>query len=122
MGHGEMVHAMAHDELLELDAGAAPKLDIEVSKDPVAGYDLYVVVDGFTFAPESAGLAHVEGEGHAHVYANGVKLARLYDEWMHLDALPKGEVEISVSLNSNDHRPFAVDGMIISAKTTITVE
>lgn len=122
MGHDKMDHAMSHDKPLDLAASSAPTLDINVTKDPMAGYNLQVIVDGFEFAPQSASLAHVEGEGHAHVYANGVKLARLYSEWMHLDALPKGDVVIEVSLNTNDHRPLAVDGDLIMAKTTITVE
>lgn len=122
MGHDKMDHAMAHHKLLDLAAAFAPTLDINVTKDPMAGYNLQVIVEGFEFAPKSASLAHVEGEGHAHVYANGVKLARLYGEWMHLDALPKGEVVIEVSLNTNDHRPLAVDGDLIVAKATITVD
>lgn len=122
MDHDKIDHAMSHDKPLDLAASSAPTVDINVTKDPMAGYNLQVIVDGFEFAPQSASLAHVEGEGHAHVYANGVKLARLYSEWMHLDALPNGDVVIEVSLNTNDHRPLAVDGDLIVAKTTITVE
>ena len=88
----------------------------------MTGYNLQVIVDGFEFAPQSASLAHVAGEGHAHVYANGVKLSRLYSEWMHLDALASGDVVIEVSLNTNDHRPLAVNGTPITAKMTITVD
>jgi hypothetical protein len=36
--------------------------------------------------------------------------------------LPKGDVTVEVTLNSNDHRPLAVDGTPISARTTLTVE
>lgn len=41
---------------------------------------------------------------------------------MHLDALPKGEVRIEVSLNTNDHRPLAIDVVPIAAETVITVK
>lgn len=122
MGHDKMDHAMSHHESLEVDAASAPTLDIKVTKDAMAGYNLQVIVDGFEFAPQSASLAHVAGEGHAHVYANGVKLSRLYSEWMHLDALASGDVVIEVSLNTNDHRPLAVNGTPITAKMTITVD
>ena len=122
MNHSAMDHTMSHDDFLEVEAASAPKLSIKVRKDPMAGYNLQVAVDGFAFAPQSASLAHVEGEGHAHVYANGVKLGRLYGEWMHLDALPKGEALIEVSLNTNDHRPLTLAGSPIVARTTITVE
>ncbi len=122
VGHGNMDHAMMHDLPLEMDATVAPSLDIMVMKDPMSGYNLHVMVGNFSFAPKSASLAHVDGKGHAHVYANGVKLGRLYGPWMHLDSLPKGDVKIEVTLNTNDHRPLTVDGTPIAAKTTVTVE
>ncbi|WP_298859193.1 hypothetical protein [uncultured Sulfitobacter sp.] len=121
-GHSDAGHAMLHDMPLEIDAASAPTIDIMVTKDLMAGYNLHVVADGFRFAPKSASLAHVAGEGHAHIYVNGVKLARLYSDWYHLDTLPKGDVEIEVSLNSNDHRPLALDGTLITAKKIVTVD
>jgi hypothetical protein len=122
MGHGDMDYAMMHDQPLEMDAVDAISLDIMVMQDPMSGYNLHVTVGNFIFAPKSASLAHVEGEGHAHVYANGAKLGRLYGPWMHLDSLPKGDVVIEVTLNTNDHRPLAVDGTPIAAKATVIVE
>lgn len=115
-------HAMMHSTPLEVNPANAPKVEIAVTKDPMAGYNLRVMVERFVFSPVSASLAHIEGQGHAHVYVNGVKLARLYGEWVHLDNLPDGDVEISVSLNSNDHRPLISAGVPIEAKTTITSE
>lgn len=122
MGRGDADHAMAHDTPLEVDTATAPTVGVMVTKDPVAGHNLHVVVERFAFAPESVSLAHVEGEGHAHVYVNGVKISRLYGAWMHLDALPTGDVEIEVSLNTNDHRPLMLNGTPIAAKTTIAVK
>lgn len=122
MGHGDTDHAMMHDQPLEIDAAVAPSLKIMIMKDPMSGYNLHVIAGNFAFAPTSASLAHVEGEGHAHVYANGVKLGRLYGPWMHLEGLPKGEVVIEVTLNTNDHRPLAVSGVPIAAKTTVKVD
>lgn len=122
MGHGGGDHAAMHDTPLDVAAADAPRLEIAVTKDPMSGYNLHVMPAKFAFAPEGASKAHIDGQGHAHVYANGVKLGRLYGAWMHLDQLPKGAVEISVTLNSNDHRPFAVNGQPISATQTITVD
>lgn len=122
MDHSNMDHAMMHEQPIDLDAAVAPNLEIAVTVDPMAGYNLHVMVSDFVFSPRAASLAHVSGEGHAHVYANGVKLGRLYGPWMHLDNLPSGDVEIAVTLNSNDHRPLAVSGEPIRAATTITVE
>ncbi len=120
MPHEGMDHAMMHDQPIEVDAATAPTLAITMTKDPMAGYNLHVVTENFTFDPQNASTTPVNGRGHAHVYANGVKLGRLYGPWMHLDKLPEGDVEIKVTLNSNDHRPLAVNGTPISASATVS--
>ena len=122
MDHGTGAHAAMHDQPSDLSPADAPQLAIAVTKDPMTGYNLQVSVDGFAFAPQAASMADVPGEGHAHVYVNGDKIARLYGPWMHLDNLPRGDVEIAVTLNANDHRPLAVSGVPIRALTTVTVE
>lgn len=119
---GGAAHAELHDTPLEVAADEAPKVSIMLMPDPMSGYNLRVMTDGFTFVPQSVSGAHVAGEGHAHVYVNDVKLSRLYGEWMHIGALPKGDVTVSVTLNTNDHRVYAVDGRPVEASTSITVE
>ncbi|PCH67786.1 MAG: hypothetical protein COC12_11005 [Rhodobacteraceae bacterium] len=99
----------------------APTLEIAVIKDLMSGWNLHVMPANFRFAPEHASQPHVAGEGHAHVYVNGTKIARLYGPWMHLTDLPKGNANIEVVLNSNDHRPLSVEGTPVSATRSITV-
>ncbi|MGK7654234.1 hypothetical protein ACSQ76_18045 [Roseovarius sp. B08] len=121
-GHEQHAGAAMHDhgDMLSVPAGAdAPKLEIEVTPDPSAGWNLHIMTENFRFSPENASRDHVPGEGHAHVYANGVKLARVYGPWVHLDTLPEGEVELEVALNSNDHRPLAVDGAPVAQTVTL---
>lgn len=115
-GHGDM----DHETVLSLPASAtAPTLAVTVTQDPMAGYNLHILTENFTFSPENASLAHVEGQGHAHVYINGVKLGRFYGPWVHLDHLPEGEVTVEVTLNANDHRPLAVEQSPLRASVTI---
>lgn len=109
-----------HDALLVLEEADAPTLTLEAFPDPVAGWNLHIRTTDFVFAPRNSGLAHVDGEGHAHVYANGVKLGRVYGPWVHLDKLPEGPVEIEVTLNANDHRPLAVGDAPISARLQLS--
>ena len=112
-----------HDELLSLPADSnAPKLDIAVAKDPVSGWNLHVMTANFRFAPDHASQPHVAGEGHAHVYANGVKIGRLYSPWMHIATLPEGKATIEVTLNSNDHRTLAVGDVPIMATASVQSE
>lgn len=119
--HAEMTHD--HASAVNLPAGAdAPGLEIKLSKDPMAGWNLHVLQQNFRFAPEQASQADTDGEGHAHVYINGTKLGRLYGNWLHIAELPKGEVEVKVSLNANSHSPLVVDGVPVEATISLQVD
>ena len=118
---GAADHARLHADPINIPAADAPTLSIAVTPDPKAGHNLQVMTRNFSFAPASAGRENVAGEGHAHVYVNGTKIGRLYGEWMHLDDLPSGAVTVEVTLNANDHRPLAVNGLPISAQQTLNL-
>ena len=122
MGHSGGAHDIAHTAALEVPALNAPEIAIDLTSDPIEGYNLQVRTRNFTFTPKAAGLGDVPGEGHAHVYVNGEKLGRLYGEWMHIPRLPQGEVIVSVTLNSNTHSPLTVGGAPITAISALFVE
>ena len=118
-------HGLAHEhgDPIDLAAGAdAPTLAVTLTPDAKAGWNLHMQKTNFRFSPENASGGHVPGEGHAHVYVNGVKVMRAYGDWVHLDALPKGETTVAAALYSNDHRPLTIDGAPISQEVTITVD
>lgn len=122
-GHQAETAAHDHSTTVNLPAGPnAPSVNIAVVKDPMAGWNLHVLPQNCEFAPESASAADQPGKGHAHVYANGLKLARLYGNWMHLAQLPKGEVEIEVALNSHSHNQPTVNGVPVSASQASQVD
>jgi hypothetical protein len=107
---GDDPHAR-HEETLEVAARTeAPELELLVSRDPASGWNVKIDVTRFRFAPEHASLAHQEGEGHAHLYVNGAKVARIYAPWFHLASLPRGKVTVDVALYANDHRGLTVEG------------
>lgn len=118
--HDTHSDADAHGTPREL-AGPAPRVALSVTPDPVSGWNLHLDPGNFRFAPDRAGGTHVSGEGHAHVYVNGSKVARLYGPWLHLPALPEGTAQIRVTLNGNDHRPFSNAGQPIAAEVQIPV-
>lgn len=101
-----------------------PSVDVEVVEDPKSGYNIRLTTTDFTFTPESVGGDEVtSGEGHAHLYVDGQKVARLYGEWYHLDRdLSAGEHDIRVTLNADDHSEYVSGGEPIEATATITVE
>jgi hypothetical protein len=92
---------------------------INVSEDIKSGWNLHFETDNFTFAPESASGDHVEGEGHAHLYVDGVKITRLYATDYYIGELSEGEHTITVTLNTNDHQDYAVDGEVVEASQTV---
>ena len=112
-----------HATAVDLPAGAdAPSVEIELTKDPMAGWNLHVMPQNFRFAPENASTKDIDGEGHAHVYINGTKLGRLYGNWLHIGNLPKGDVNVKVSLNANSHSALMVDGTPVETSVTVQVD
>ncbi|MEJ6389241.1 hypothetical protein [Gymnodinialimonas ulvae] len=121
MTHGDAEHAAAHEAILSLpDDADAPRLAVRIEQDPMSGWNLNIMAENFTFSPENASRDHVPGQGHAHVYIDGVKLGRFYGPWVHLDGLPEGSVDVRVGLFANDHRQLAVGDQLLSQ--TIAIE
>ena len=120
-GGAAVAHAAGHEEAAPLvlpDGPDAPAVRMTLTPDSVAGWNLHVETANFRFAPENSGRAPISGEGHAHVYLDGQKIARLYGPWMHLPALPEG-ARLEVTLNGNDHRPLAVGAEPVTASTRV---
>ena len=114
---------MHRHDTRNVPAEDAPDIDVDVTEDTkMSGhYHLFIDTTNFQFAPESVSEDHVRGEGHAHVFVDDVKISRAYGPWYHLPKLKPGTHEIKVTLNTNDHREYAVDGESIMTTTTVTV-
>lgn len=111
-----------HEKLQEAAAeGEPPGLAIAITRDPLAGWNLELVTENFEFAPRQASHAHTPGKGHAHLYIDHKKIARLYGNWFHITDLAPGPHEIRVTLNANDHSTLAVKGRPVAAMTQIEV-
>lgn len=104
------------------DVPAAAGVTLDVQPDPKEGYAVYIQTTGFTLAPENASEAHVPGEGHVHLYVDDVKVARVYSDWFYLPALGGGEHVIRAELNTNDHRKYTADGVVIHDSVTVTAD
>lgn len=110
--------------MVEVDASLPePTVAIELLKDTMGGYNLHILTENFTFTPENISQAPVANEGHAHLYINGIKIARVYGEWFNIPAsdLQPGANAIEVTLNANDHAEWVLEGTHISATTTVSL-
>ncbi len=99
----------------------APAVSLVVSETP-QGWTVDVVASEFAFSEEYLGLFHVPGMGHGHLYVGGMKLGRLFSTQAQIGALPPGRHEVRVTLNTNDHRAYVVDGTPVTATAWIEVD
>jgi hypothetical protein len=108
--------------MVEVDVALpVPTVQVEAFEDAKGGYNIHVRTTNYTFTPEAVNESPVPNTGHAHVYVNGVKVARLYGEWFNLpgDLFHEGENLIEVTLNANDHSEWALGGEHIAALVTV---
>ena len=114
-------HGVGGDHGGPIAATSAMSVEMEASIDPLSGVNVHIMPTGFTFSPESVNLEHVAGEGHAHIYVDGVKLTRVYSPWFHLDGLAPGEQDIEIRLNANNHSEYTWNGEVVKASTRVVV-
>ncbi len=118
-------HTSGANTVHEVSERAAPKVTLEIQKDPTGGFNVHVVTSNFLWRPEMASMKHVEGEGHAHVYLDGRKIMRIYSEWFHLNtyqfATTPGEQLLTIEFVGNDHAPYTRQGLPIGAELLVNV-
>jgi hypothetical protein len=109
----DYMQAHAHDPLEVPTSAPTPSVSLTLYKDAKSGYNAHITTTNIRFAPEHASGAYVAGEGHAHIYVNGVKINRVYGEWYHLADVVPGDV-VSVQLSSNNHKELTIHGEAIA--------
>jgi hypothetical protein len=109
----------------EITQEIAPKAILDVQKDPTGGFNVQVVTTNFVWRPEMASMKHVPGEGHAHVYLDGRKIMRIYNEWFHLNTFQfstrSGEQLLTIKFVGNDHAPYTIQGLPVGAEQIVDV-
>jgi hypothetical protein len=109
----------------EITQATAPKATLDIQKDPTGGFNVQVVTSNFVWRPEMASMQHVPGEGHAHVYLDGRKIMRIYNEWFHLNTFQfstrSGEQLLTIEFVGNDHAPYTIQGLPVGAEQIVDV-
>ena len=114
MDHGSMEHGPA-------ESAVPVNIDITAEVAEEGGVHVSVNTDGWRWAPEDVNGANNDGAGHAHIYADGVKLTRVYGNYHYIPTLDSGAREIKVSLNSNGHSELTWQGSKLESAVTLTV-
>lgn len=118
-GHMGMA-GMGDKAQMEIDM-PTPSLAIAASPEG-DGWRVKLTTEDFTFSQEQMDAPHQPGVGHGHIYVGGMKVGRVFGDDTILGQLPPGTHEISVTLNTNDHRPYRGPDGPVSAATLITVD
>ena len=105
---------------VDLPAATAPAITGLRMEKGTDGFTLTVTTTRFTFAP--LGAPETAGTGHAHVYINGSKLAEMEGPTLPIPELPFGPHDIRLVLSGTTHSEFAVQGRVIAAEITFTVD
>ena len=114
MDHSSMDHGVVETSYHNMD------VKIYVSKDEMSGVNIKLETTNFTFAPENVNKENVDGEGHAHLYIDGVKWGRLYGNYVHVGNITEGKHEFKVTLNANNHDYYTHHNESIGDSVTYT--
>jgi len=122
MDEGE--HEHSHDDAADAvpwDGRVLPTVEVAVTGDSTSGWDIEASVSGFSFSNPS-NTDHVAGWGHTHVFLDGQLLGMSYEPLTHLESLDPGPHQATVTLSRNDHTDYSLDGELITASVSFTVE
>jgi hypothetical protein len=124
-----IVPASAHTDgatsVHEIKQEFAPTATLDIQKDPTGGFNVQVITSNFVWRPEMASMKHVPGEGHAHVFLDGRKIMRIYNQWFHLNtyqfSTKAGEQLLSIEFVGNDHAPYTIAGLPVGTEQIVDV-
>ena len=102
---------MNHEAGQGMEASPTPTIQIMPPTTPNAdGFKVQLALDNIELVVAPDGAAHIDGQGHAHIYLNGLKLGRLYEDNFEIGSLQPGNYALRIGLNTNDHRPYVTSG------------
>lgn len=113
-GHG------SHATVDVADLSPTPSITLTVNPDPMGGWTGHAVASNHEIVPLLASTDQVAGQGHMHLFVDGERVGRLYNDWFHLDALGAGDHEVRVELSANTHGALSIDDEIIDATVSVS--
>jgi len=98
-----------------------PSVNLEIYKDNMDGYNLFIKLENFILTPMDVGKKNKSNSGHIHLYVNDIKIGRVYSNWFHIPGryFNLKENIIKITLNSNLHDSFAINGNPIESEIKV---
>ena len=98
-----------------------PSVNLEIYEDNMDGYNLFIKLENFILTPMDVGKKNKSNSGHIHLYVNDIKIGRVYSNWFHIPGryFNLKENIIRITLNSNLHDSFAINGNPIESKIKV---
>lgn len=69
---------------------------------------LQLKISSFTFSLENMGKENRYGEGHVHLYVDGKKVAKIFEQQFVLKEIASGKHDVIVELAHNNHDSYGV--------------
>ena len=101
-----------------------PSVNLEIYEDNMDGYNLFIKLENFILTPMDVGKKNKSNSGHIHLYVNDIKIGRVYSNWFHIPGryFNLKENIIRITLNSNLHDSFVINGNPIESKIKVKKE
>ena len=112
---------MDHDAPYHVPADEPqPALSAMLVEGSTGDWVLTLEVSNFAFDESAADGPHEPGIGHGHLYVDGVKIGRIYATEHPMEMAP-GMHTIRITLNTNDHRAYHVDGDPVAVELDVEI-
>ena len=107
------VNCFAHHPGNKIDAEKPyPLINLEIIKDKVDGYNLYIDLENFTLNPSQIGSVNQPNMGYLQLFVNDIKITRVYSNWVHVPQrfFNLKDNFIKITFNSNLYDEFTIEG------------
>ena len=107
------INCFAHHPGNKIDAEKPyPLINLEIMKDKVDGYNLYIDLKNFTLSPSQIGSENQSNTGYLQLFINDIKITRVYSNWVHVPQrfFNLKENFIKITFYSNLFDEFTIEG------------
>tara|TARA_B100000963_G_scaffold274169_1_gene242391 strand:- start:350 stop:754 length:405 start_codon:yes stop_codon:yes gene_type:complete len=92
-----------------------PKIDIEVTRDKIEGYNLFFNLQNFKISPYDIEIKNDDNSGYLQLFINDIKISRIYSNWYHAPErfFNQKENSIRIKLFTNLHDELSINNQPI---------